>query len=150
MQYIAEAKNVKMSPRKVRLVADSVRRQSVAAALSKLMVLNKRAAQPVRKVIESAIANAVHNFKGDKNNLVIKELTVQEGGAFKRYHFAARGRTRPYKRRMSHIRVVLADKEEKVSKSEARSSKSLPAGRQGETKIGNQEKEEKRKEATRV
>lgn len=107
---IAEAKNIKISPRKVRLVVDSIRKHEIQIALSELSILNKRAALPVKKVLESAVANAVNNFKLKKEDLVISEIMVGEGGAYKRFHFAARGRTRPYKKRISNIRVVLSAK----------------------------------------
>lgn len=110
MEVAAESKNVKMSPRKVRLVVDSVKKMQIATAISQLTGMSKRAAIPVKKTLESAIANAVHNLKLSKDDLVIKEILVSEGVKYKRYHFAARGRVRPYKRRTSHIRVILASK----------------------------------------
>ena len=109
MEYIAIAKNIKISPRKVRLVVASIKKKNLSSANAVLSVMNKRAALPIRKAIDSAIANAVNNFKADKTNLTIRDVIVSEGASMKRYHFAARGRTRPYKRRTSHIRVVLAD-----------------------------------------
>jgi large subunit ribosomal protein L22 len=116
MEYIAEAKNVKMAPRKVRLVAEGVKKHQLPHALAMLFAMRQRAAVPVKKTIESAIANAVHNFKVDKNELVIEDILVNEGITYKRYHYAARGRTRPYKRRTSHIRVVLGVKPMKQPK----------------------------------
>src|SRR3989344_2424309 len=111
MDYIATSNNIKISPRKVRLVAEMVKHMSVDLALRNLGVLEKRAAMPVKKTLESAIANAVNNFKVDRSNLSIKEIMINEGLALKRFHFAARGRTRPYKRRSSNIRIVLSAKE---------------------------------------
>lgn len=107
MEYVAISKNIRISPRKVRLVADAVKNLKVDSAMSALATLNKRAAMPVRKTLESAIANAVNNFKAERDSLLIKEIMVGEGSALKRYHYAARGRVRPYKRRSSHIRIVL-------------------------------------------
>src|SRR5687767_13825240 len=109
MEYIAIAKNLKMSPRKMRLVADDVKKQKLTVALASLMVMNQRASGPIKKALESAIANAVNNKSADRNNLVIKDIIVEGGAALKRFHFAARGRTRPYKRKMSNVRVILAD-----------------------------------------
>lgn len=109
MEYIAESKNIKISPRKVRLVVEGIKQFELPKALNNLDLLHHRAAIPVKKTLESAIANAVHNFKADKNGLVIKEILVNEGIMYKRYHYAARGRVRPYKKRTSHIRVVLQD-----------------------------------------
>lgn len=110
MKYKAVAKNVKISPRKVRLVADAIKSLTPDVALVKLTVIAKRGAGPIEKVIKSAIANAVNNAKAAKENLVIKELYVTEGVTYKRFHFAARGRVHPYKKRTSHITVILEDK----------------------------------------
>jgi len=109
MEYRAIAKNVKISPRKVRLVADSVRKLSVPAALTQLVVLHQRAALPIKKTLESAIANATNNESANKDNLKIKEINITEGIAYKRYHFAGRGRMRPYVKKTSHIRITLED-----------------------------------------
>ncbi len=109
MEYIAIARNIKMSPRKVRWVADGVKKQKLKAAFSALTVMNKRAADPIRKAIDSAIANAKNNFQANSEALTIKDIIVYEGLVLKRYHFAGRGRMRPYKRRSSHIRVILSD-----------------------------------------
>ena len=109
MEYIAIAKNIKITPRKMRLVVDGVKKQNIKAALASLAVMNKRAAVPIKKAVDSAIANAVNNFKADKDSLKIKDIMVTEGATLKRFHFAGRGRTRPYTRRSSQIRVVLMD-----------------------------------------
>lgn len=109
MEYRAVAKNVKISPRKVRLVADSVRKLSVPAALTQLVVLRQRAALPIKKTLESAIANATNNESANKDNLKIKEINITEGIVYKRYHFAGRGRMRPYVKKTSHIRITLED-----------------------------------------
>jgi large subunit ribosomal protein L22 len=109
MEYIAIAKNIKVSPRKVRLVVDSMKKKDLSKGLSVLSLMPKRAAQPIKKALDSAVANAVNNFKVDRGALSIRDIIVTEGARLKRYHFAARGRVRPYKRRMSHIRVILTD-----------------------------------------
>ena len=114
MEYIAIAKNIKMSPRKARLVADDVKGKKLSVALSALMVGNHRASGPIKKALESAIANAVNNKSADRNNLEIKDIIIEGAAALKRFHYAARGRSRPYKRRMSNIKVVLADMVVKV------------------------------------
>jgi len=109
MEYRAVAKNIKISPRKVRLVADGIRDLTVAKAITQLMVSPKRGAQPIKKTLESAIANAVNNNNAKKDSLVIKAINVTEGIAYKRYHFAGRGRTRPYTKKTSHINIILED-----------------------------------------
>lgn len=114
MEYKAIAKNIKVSPRKMRLVADGVKKQGLNQALFSLTVMNKRASNPLKKAIDAAVANAVNNFKADKASLSIKDIMITEGLAMKRFHFAARGRVRPYKRRSSHITVVLTDGTRKI------------------------------------
>ena len=109
MEYKAVTKNVKIAPRKVRLVADSIKKLSLPQAVSQLVVLPQRAALPLKKTLDSAAANAVHNDSAQKDNLKIKSINITEGLAYKRYHFAGRGRMRPYVKRTSHIHVVLED-----------------------------------------
>ena len=140
MEYIAIAKNIKISPRKVRLVVASIKKKNLSSANAVLSVMNKRAALPIKKTIDSAIANAVNNFKADKTSLTIRDIIVSEGVSMKRYHFAARGRVRPYKRRTSHIRVVLTDN----IKSEARNPKSETSSNKTEIQNVKNEKEESR------
>lgn len=109
MEYNALAKNIKVSPRKVRLVADSVRDLTISMALTQLMVSRKRGAVSLKKALESAVSNAVNNNNAKKDDLKIKTINVTEGIKYKRYHFAGRGRTRPYTKRTSHINVILED-----------------------------------------
>lgn len=115
MEYIAIAKNIKISPRKMRLVVDGVKAKKLRVALSELMVMNKRASGPVEKAIKSAVANAKNNFQAMEADLAIKDIMITEGVTAKRYHFAGRGRSRPYQRRTSHITVILADNKVKSS-----------------------------------
>jgi large subunit ribosomal protein L22 len=96
-----------MSPRKVGEVAALVRGRSAADALVILEHTPRRAALPVRKTIQSAVANAErnHNYKAD--TLQIIEITVNHGPRLKRYRPAAMGRALPFMKRTSHIRVVV-------------------------------------------
>ncbi len=114
MQYTAEANNLKMSPRKVRLVVDGIKKMPVASAIATLSVVNKRASMPIKKALESAVANAVNNGKINKDDLYILSMFVNDGVVFKRYHYAGRGRIRPYKKRTSHLKVTLGVKEAKA------------------------------------
>ncbi len=107
MQVQAISRNVRVSPRKVRLVADSVRNLPLENALVSLQFMRKRAAQAIAKTMESAVANALHNAKLDRTRLYIANIEVVEGQAFKRFHPSTRGRIHPYKKRSSHIRVIL-------------------------------------------
>ena len=92
MEIKAKLKYLKISPRKVRLVVDVIRGMEVVKALEQLQFINKRAARPVAKLINSAVANAEHNFELEKNNLYIKEIKVDEGATLHRWKPRARGR----------------------------------------------------------
>ena len=109
MQAIAKAQSVKVSPRKVRLVADVIRGKKVAEAQRSLLMLDQRGAAVLQKVLSSALANATHNAKLAVDTLIIKRLEVTEGPALKRFHPSTRGRVHPYKRKSSHITVVLEE-----------------------------------------
>ncbi|MCA9332461.1 50S ribosomal protein L22 [Candidatus Saccharibacteria bacterium] len=107
MSVTAKAKGVRMSPRKVGVVASLVRGRTVKDALVILDHTSRRAALPVKKVIESARANAEnnHNFKPDTLNII--SITVTPGASYKRYRPAAHGRALPFQRRSSHISVIV-------------------------------------------
>lgn len=107
MKVLALAKGVQISPRKVQEVASLVRGRSVDDALVILSHVPRRAAIDVRKTIESAKANASHNHKVKTDNLQIAEISVTSGPSLKRYRPASHGRALPFKRRSSHIRVVV-------------------------------------------
>jgi large subunit ribosomal protein L22 len=119
MAVQAIAKGVRMSPRKVGVVASLVRGRSVEDALTILAHTPRRSALPVIKVIESARANADHNHNLKPNTLQIVEITVNHGPRLKRYRPAAHGRALPFMRRTSHIRVIV-DGEVRVSKKPAK------------------------------
>lgn len=114
----AVAKGVRMSPRKVGVVAALVRGRSVADALVILEHTPRRSAVPVRKVIESAKANASHNHNYKADTLQIVSIQVSPGSRLKRYRPAAHGRALPFQRRTSHIRVVV-DGEQRATKKPA-------------------------------
>lgn len=107
MQVKAVAKGVRMSPRKVGVVASLVRGRTVADALVILEHVPRRAATPVLKTIQSARANADHNHNVRPDSLRIVEISVTPGPRLKRYRPAAHGRALPFMRRSSHIRVVV-------------------------------------------
>ncbi|MDO8639728.1 MAG: 50S ribosomal protein L22 [bacterium] len=109
MEVIAKSKSVKISPRKVRLVSELVRNKSVEKALEVLIVTRKRASLAIAKTIKSALANAINNVKLQKENLFISRIEISDGTAIKRFHPSTRGRTHPYKKRTSHITVVLKE-----------------------------------------
>jgi large subunit ribosomal protein L22 len=121
MNVQAVAKGVRMSPRKVGVVAALVRGRSVADALVILEHTPRRSADPVYKVVASAKANAEHNHNLKPDTLKIVEISVSPGPRLKRYRPAARGRALPFQRRTSHIRVVVTGDERVAKKAVAKS-----------------------------
>ena len=104
---IAIAKGVHTSPRKAGVVAQLVRGRTVNDALIILEHTPRRSADVVRKVVESARANADHNFNMKPDTLRIVEISVTPGPRLKRFRPAAHGRALPFQRKTSHIRVVV-------------------------------------------
>lgn len=116
MNITAEANYLRISPRKLRLVAESVKRLSLPVALAELGGMNKKGADMMLKLIKSAIANATNNLNLKEEDLQIKSIMVDKGVVFKRWQPVSRGMAHPYKKYTSHAKVVLVDlpKKEKV------------------------------------
>lgn len=106
----AHLRYLRIAPRKVRLVIGLVRGLSVEAAIDQLSVLPKRASLPVLKLLNSAVANAEHNFKLDRKELIVKSIVANEGPRLKRYQPRAFGRAAEILKRTTHITIVLEDK----------------------------------------
>lgn len=113
MEVFAKSKDIRISARKVRLIAQSIRKLSLEKALVSLSLIKQRGASAVYKTLQSAVANAINNAKQNKDNLVIKSAEVFEGPFLKRYHFATRGRTYPYKKRSCYIKITLTERKGK-------------------------------------
>ena len=111
MEARAVAKYVRVSPQKCRLVADQVRRLSVGKALELLQFSPRKAATPIRKTLESAIANAEHNQGLDIDELRVDTITIDEGPVMKRWRPRAKGRATPIIKRTSHITVSVSDEQ---------------------------------------
>jgi large subunit ribosomal protein L22 len=109
MQVSAQLKYARISPQKCRLVADAVRGQSVGSALQILTLMPKKGAGIVKKVLESAIANAEHNHGADIDELKVSVIYVDEAPSFKRFQPRAKGRSSRIIKRNSHITVRVAD-----------------------------------------
>ncbi len=122
MTVIAKAKEVRISPRKMNVVAALVRGRTVEDALVILEHTPRRAAKPLSKVIASARANAENNHGYKADTLVISSLNIGQGESMKRYRPAAHGRAQPYKKRTSNIRVEVEGKK-KPSKKEKEAAK---------------------------
>lgn len=134
MQIQATARNIRISPTKVRLVVDQIKKMKPQDSIALLGLVNKSAAIPVKKVIASAIANAKHNQKLDEKSLVIKSIEVNQGRTLKRWQPVSRGRAHSILKRTSHIKVVLETREEKTNtsnKSNMPKNKKFEGGQRG-------------------
>ena len=113
MEAKAEARYIRVSPQKARLVVDLIRGKQAGAALTILSATNKRIAPTVEKVLKSAIANAQERFEDvDVDRLMVSAAYVNEGPRMKRIRPAPMGRAYRYQRRMAHIVIRVAEKEE--------------------------------------
>ena len=109
MEVAARLKGAQISAQKVRLVADQIRGLSVEQALNELEFSNKKAAHIVKKVLDSAIANAENNEGADVDELKVSEIYVGEGMTMKRIKPRAKGRADRIFKRTSHISVTVSD-----------------------------------------
>jgi len=107
----AQAKFLRISPRKLKLVIDLVRGLGVFEALEQLSFLNKKAAGLVMALLKSAMANAEHNFKLKPADLFIKKIVAAQGATFHRFQPAAFGRARPIRKRTAHLEIILTIRE---------------------------------------
>ncbi len=110
MEVKAHLRYLRMAPRKVRLVADLIRGKEVKEAKEILNFCKRRAAKPLLKLLNSAVANAKHNFNLKEENLFISKILVNEGPRLKRIFPRARGRRDIIQKKMSHITIVLEEK----------------------------------------
>jgi large subunit ribosomal protein L22 len=109
MQAVAKLRYARISPQKGRLVADQIRGLAVEKALNLLTFSDKKAATMIKKVLDSAIANAENNEGADIDELKVKAICVDEGPVMKRLHARAKGRADRIIKRTSHITVTVAD-----------------------------------------
>jgi large subunit ribosomal protein L22 len=116
MSAVAHQRGVRISPRKVAVVAALVRGRSVDDAITILEYTPRRAAGPVKDAIKSAAANAEHNHNYKPGSLEITEISVTSGPRLKRYIPAARGRARRFQRKTSHIKVVVDGQQRQAKK----------------------------------
>ena len=107
METKAVAKYIRISPQKARLVADVVRGQNVETAITTLRFMPKKAARILRKVLESAVANAEQTETIDVDTLYVKEIQINGGPMLKRFRPRAMGRATRILKRTSHITVVV-------------------------------------------
>jgi len=106
----AELKYYPVSPQKMRLVVDLVRGKMAEEALTILRFVNKKSAEPVRKLIASAMANGENNFGIPAENLFVYKIVADEAPTRKWRRYGARGRFKPILKRSSHVNVILREK----------------------------------------
>jgi len=112
METKAVAKNIRISPRKVRLVVDLIRGKKVEEAMALLKFVPNISREPVSKVLKSAVANAEHNLEMSQDDLYVTKVFVDQGPTMKRIMPRAQGRADRIRKRSSHITVVVGDKKE--------------------------------------
>jgi large subunit ribosomal protein L22 len=117
-QAMAIARNIRVSPRKLNLVAQQIRGQKVERALNVLTFSPKRIAGVVKKTLQSAIANAENNHDLDVDDLVVKEASVGKNLVMKRFHARARGNAGGIEKFFSQITIVVEEKREEAPKKE--------------------------------
>lgn len=110
MEYQATSKYIRTSTRKMRLIADAIRSLGAEDALTKLAHLSKSAAVPMGEVLASAIANA-KGKNADTSALKFKTIEVMGGPVLKRFHAVSKGQAHAFKKRMTHVRIILTEKE---------------------------------------
>ncbi len=134
MQVTAQLKNLRIAPRKVRLISGLIKGLDVVAAKGQLDHIIKKSSRPISKLLDSALANAHNNFGLVKENLFIKDVAVDEGMKLKRFRPKGFGSTSPILKRTSRIKIVL---EEKVP-----GLKATPAEKKEEAAMAEEEKNE--------
>ncbi|HVC54001.1 MAG TPA: 50S ribosomal protein L22 [Stellaceae bacterium] len=106
---------IKISPRKLNLVAQSIRGKSAAAAVAELTFSRRRIAGDVKKVLQAAIANAENNHQLDVDRLFVKEATVGRAFVMKRFHTRGRGRSARVEKHFAHLTVIVRERPEETA-----------------------------------
>lgn len=114
MEIIALQKTTRQTPRKLRLVANAVRKLPLQEAIRQLGVTERRSSLLILKVLRQAIANAIHNHRLTLEQLKIKNILVTEGPRYKRFQAVSRGRAHGIIKRTSHVKVILESVEKTV------------------------------------
>lgn len=116
MKVTAKLNYLRTSPRKIRLVANLIKGMDVEGAQVQLHFLEKRAARPILKLLNSAIANAENNFNLSKSNLFVLSILVNQGPTLKRFRPRARGVASDIAKRTSHIELILEERKAGIKK----------------------------------
>lgn len=110
MKIKASLKYLHISPRKVRMITNLIKGMDVRKAKLQLQLGSRRAAKPLLKLLDSAVASAKHNFNLEEKNLYISKIVTNEGPTFKRFRARARGSAAPIMKRTTHVILELAEK----------------------------------------
>lgn len=127
MEITATRRYLRIAPRKVRVIADTLKGLPVEAAEGKLKMTVKSASVPLTKLLRSAVANAKENHKLENAKLLVKQVRVSEGPVLKRYKPRAYGRASLIRKRSSHVTLVLIEQEKPVSVPPSGTGKGTPA-----------------------
>lgn len=119
MIVTASVKNVRLSPEKVKLVVAQIKKMKPSSSVAILDHVHKSSSPILKKVIQSAIANAKNNFNLDEGSLVFKEILIGRGPVFKRFRAVSRGRAHAILKRTSHIKVVLEGEQKKQAQAKS-------------------------------
>jgi len=114
----AIARTIRISPRKLNLVAELIRGKSAETALAELSFSRRRIAGDVRKVLQAAIANAENNHSLDVDRLYVKEATVGRTASMKRFHARGRGRASSVEKPISNLTVIVSERKERGQREE--------------------------------
>jgi len=146
----AQLNFLRMSPQKVRLIAGLIRGLSISDALVQLSFSKKRAARPIKKLLESAVANAKHNHSAKEDTLKVETIFVNEGSTLRRWMPRAMGRATPLRKRSSHVTLILSGEADETKKKEIADKKKKTVKKETTTddknklEIGNEKLEEKK------
>ena len=134
MEIIAKSNFIMMSPRKLRLVGETIKNLPVLEALEKIKFIKKRGTEPFINVLKQAIGNAKNNFNLNGENLIIKEIIICEGPRLKRMDksHGARFDRGVRQKRMSHIKIILT---EKILEKDSKSNSRLPKNKSKKSEI---------------
>ncbi|OGF71786.1 50S ribosomal protein L22 [Candidatus Giovannonibacteria bacterium RIFCSPHIGHO2_02_43_13] len=110
MDYKAHLRYLRVAPRKVRLVAKTIRGKSAKDAETSLKFTAKKTAHPLAKLLHSAVSNAKNNFNVASDKLFVKNITVDKGPVLKRFKPRSKGMANPIHKHTSHITIILSEK----------------------------------------
>ncbi len=115
MLITAQQTNIRQAPRKMRLVANAVKKKGLQGAVANLAVITRRSSLVILKVIKQALANAKTNHQLNPDDLELKEIIVSDGAVYKRMRAVSRGRGFIVRKKTCHVKVVLAKKSSSTS-----------------------------------